>query len=301
MVGEAPYRRIAAEIRDRILSGELPPGSRVPSTRAITNRWGVAMATATKVIATLRDEGLVETRPGTGTVVRHRAGVHADPPEPELSRDRVVRAAITVADSAGIGALSMRQVATELGVATMSIYRHVPGKPELMELMADAAFEEMPFPERPPQSWRPTLEFAARLMWRVFRRHPWAAEVLSMSRPQALPHLLDYSEWTLAPLHRLGVDTTTMMHIHLTLFGHIRSIALNLEAEARAEQETGIDLEQWVDAQMPVMTGFLDAERYPTFHHLIQQDFDYDLDALFEFGLHRLLDGFEILLRDYRV
>ena len=60
---EAPYLRIAAEIRDRITRGELRPGDRVPSTRQITQKWGVAMATATKVIAVLRDEGIVEARP----------------------------------------------------------------------------------------------------------------------------------------------------------------------------------------------------------------------------------------------
>ena len=60
----APYLRIVGEIRERIASGRLRPGDRVPSTRQITQQWGVAMATATKVISTLRDEGLVDTKPG---------------------------------------------------------------------------------------------------------------------------------------------------------------------------------------------------------------------------------------------
>src|ERR1700754_2239887 len=73
MVEEAPYRRIAAEIRERIARGDLMPGDRVPSTREITRDWGVAMATATKVINALRDAGLVETRSGAGSVVIDRA------------------------------------------------------------------------------------------------------------------------------------------------------------------------------------------------------------------------------------
>src|ERR1700759_1496048 len=64
-----PYARIAAELRDQIERGELQPGQRVPSTREITGRWGVAMATATKVLATLRQDGLVHPVPGGGTVV----------------------------------------------------------------------------------------------------------------------------------------------------------------------------------------------------------------------------------------
>ncbi|MFD0358781.1 winged helix-turn-helix domain-containing protein, partial [Streptomyces sp. NPDC127110] len=75
MKEEAPYARIAAELRRRIESGELRPGDRVPSTRAITQRWGVAMATASKVLAALGQEGLVRAVPGVGTVV-------ADPPAP---------------------------------------------------------------------------------------------------------------------------------------------------------------------------------------------------------------------------
>lgn len=72
---ESPYRRIAAEIRTRILTGDLRPGDRVPSVREIAQRWGVAIATATKVMASLRDDGLVETKVGSGAVVtprRHR-------------------------------------------------------------------------------------------------------------------------------------------------------------------------------------------------------------------------------------
>ncbi|WP_241777660.1 GntR family transcriptional regulator, partial [Streptomyces sp. CT34] len=68
-----PYRRIVQEIRGRIDAGELAPGDRVPSTRRITREWGVAMATATKVLTALRQEGVVRTVPGVGTVVAEPA------------------------------------------------------------------------------------------------------------------------------------------------------------------------------------------------------------------------------------
>lgn len=66
---EPPYARIVTEIRRRIEAGELRPGDRIPSARQITKEWGVAIATATKVLAVLRQEGLVHPRPGVGTVV----------------------------------------------------------------------------------------------------------------------------------------------------------------------------------------------------------------------------------------
>ncbi|MEH6377160.1 winged helix-turn-helix domain-containing protein, partial [Streptomyces sp. KLMMK] len=61
-----PYLRIAAELRRRIADGELAPGDRVPSTRQIAEDFGVALATATKVLTTLRQEGLVQARPRVG-------------------------------------------------------------------------------------------------------------------------------------------------------------------------------------------------------------------------------------------
>src|SRR3954469_5822187 len=70
---DPPYRRIVAEIRTRILTGDLRPGERMPSIRQIAQRWGVAVATATKGMATRRDDGLVEAKVGSGTVVSARA------------------------------------------------------------------------------------------------------------------------------------------------------------------------------------------------------------------------------------
>lgn len=301
MSAESRYRQIAAEIRARITNGELQPGDRVPSTRRITQQWGVAMATATKVIAALREEGLVETRSGAGTVVRSRGLARparaVSPREPDLGRERIVRAAMTIADAEGIGALSMRRVATDLDVATMSLYRHVSAKEELTTLMADAAFGEVRFPARPPREWRARLHVGARLMWTVFRGHPWAAEVMSMTRPQLMPNLLAYAEWTLSPLRQLGLDVDTMMHIHLTLVGHVRGTALNLQSEAQAQQDTGMTADEWIETQEPELAALLASGHYPTLEYVVRHEFDYDLDALFDFGLHRLLDGFDILLR----
>src|ERR1700750_2846792 len=121
-----PYARIAAELRDQIERGELRPGQRVPSTREITGRWGVAMATATKVLAALRQDGLVHPVPGVGTVVRDPGPEAGRPPAPgrparpgparpatrtPMAPDRIVAAAIVVADAEGLAGLSMRRVA----------------------------------------------------------------------------------------------------------------------------------------------------------------------------------------------
>src|SRR5690349_14654747 len=107
-----PYRRIVAEISARVAAGTLRPGDRIPSARQITREWGVAIATATKVLATLRQEGVVRPVPGVGTVVTGGApqppvAVRPDPsrePAREPTRERIVRAAIAVADAEGLAA-----------------------------------------------------------------------------------------------------------------------------------------------------------------------------------------------------
>jgi DNA-binding transcriptional regulator YhcF (GntR family) len=303
MEAEAPYRRIVADLRGRIERGELKPGDRVPSTRGITQEFGVAMATASKVIAALREEGLVETRSGAGTVVRldvgrPRPGVAyrlAPAREHELGRERVVRTAMAIADGEGLATLTMRRVASDLGVATMSLYRHVAGKEELVLLMTDAAFGDHPLPDERPAHWRDRLETAGRRMWTVFRAHPWAAEALSMTRPQMLPNLLGYSEWSLGALRELGLTADEMMYAHLTLFGHVRSVALSLQSETLAEEETGLTNDEWVETQGDMLGAA--AHRYPSLGYVAREGFDYDLDALLEFGLQRLLDGLTVKAR----
>src|SRR3954464_7038139 len=153
-----PYRRIAAEIPARVRAGTLRPGDRVPSARQITRDWGVAIATATKALALLRDEGLTLPRPGVGTVVAAPATATTKRGERELDRDRIVRAATAVADAEGMTQLSMRRVATALGVPTMSLYRHIPGKDDLILAMIDAAYGEIQLPATRPAGWRAQLD-----------------------------------------------------------------------------------------------------------------------------------------------
>lgn len=303
MDSEAPYLRIAAEIRDRITRGDLRPGDRVPSTRQITQKWGVAMATATKVIAVLRDEGVVEARPGAGTVVKTVTAAKpvaapgqqpalkpAPPRTPDLTRDRIVHAAIAVADAEGLASVSMRRVATDLDVATMSLYRHVPGKEELLEFMADTVFAEQRLPPTAPAGWRPRLDIAAHVVWSVFRAHPWAAEIVSLTRPQLMPNLLQYAEWVLAALRDLGLTVDDMMNAHITLFGHVRGTALSLQSEIHAQRDTGMSNEEWIEAEPQVGAVFTSGE-FPMLGYIAEHGFDFDLDRLFEFGLQRLLDG----------
>src|SRR5215470_14396502 len=225
---QPPYRRIADEIRARIADRELRPGDQVPSARGITREWGVALATATKVLATLNAEGVTRALPGRGTVVASPAGpaqpagvparARRDEGDPDLTRERIVAAAIRVADAEGLAQLSMRRIATELRAAPMSLYRHVNGKDELLVSMMDSVLGEDPLPARPPSGWRAQLELSSRMQWQGFRRHPWLAQALSITRPQLIPNGMRHTEWALRALDGLGLTIQEMMHIHMTLF-----------------------------------------------------------------------------------
>ncbi|NUR84168.1 MAG: GntR family transcriptional regulator, partial [Nonomuraea sp.] len=206
------YLQIVADIKRRIADGSLQPGDRVPSTRRVAEEWGVAIATATKALNTLSQEGVVRAEPRVGTVVAggrrpvRRAGLDPD-------RERVVRAAIEIADAEGLEALGMRGLAAKLGVATMTLYRHVAGKDELVLLMVDAVVADFPLPAVPPQGWRARLEVTARTQWAGYRAHPWMAGVTSLTRPLPSPALLKHTEWALAAVDGHGLSPEAMMHV----------------------------------------------------------------------------------------
>jgi AcrR family transcriptional regulator len=299
----ATYRLIADELADRIRVGDLRPGDRLPSTRQIARDWQVAMATASKVLTALQQDGLAVARPGAGTVVAvgdvrpGRRPAPARPGEQELTREAVVRTAIALADAEGIGELSMRRIAAALGVATMSLYRHVRGKDDLVLHMIDLTLGEEPFPAEPPEGWRGRLELAARLQWRGFRRHPWLAPVMSITRPQLAPNALRHTEWNLRALDGTGLGFGGRMYVNVLLFAYVRGVASALEAETQAQRDTGVTSDEWMETQDAALRSMLTSGALATFHRMAAEEgFDFDLDSLFEFGLERLLDGLETFL-----
>ncbi|NUS92482.1 MAG: GntR family transcriptional regulator [Nocardia sp.] len=280
-----PYLRIVAEIERRIATGELGPGDPVPTTRALAREWGVAIATATKALAALKHSGTIESIPRVGAVVAARrlpsrttAG---------LEREQIVRAAMRIADSGGLAALSLRAVAAELGVATMTLRRHLDADAELTQLLADAAFAEIDYPE-PAAVWRSHLRVAAHLQWGVYQRHPWVPPLVSITRPATLPAMIAYGLWTLRAFDGSELDSSTRLHAYATLVNYVRGTAMNIESEARAELDTGMTSRQWGAARLAV-------DR-PLITRLTEPNTEVDLESLFAFGLERLLDGLTIVM-----
>ncbi len=286
--------RIVAELRARIDSGELAPGDLLPSARRISRDWHVAIATATRVHAGLREAGLAETLPGVGVVVR-RPKPRATSRAP-LRTQVVVATAIAIADTEGMDGVSMRRLAVELDLAPMSLYRYVSDKDDLRTKMLDAALAQWQPPERGDAGWRECLEAAGRGLWQLFRRHPWLAATLSLARPPIVPGGIGWTEWVLSALNGYELDLSTRFDIHLALFGLIHGMASNLETETAATAATGLNADEWMDEQLPALRAIVTEAGYPHLHRLVHTTYDFSLDRVVERSLRYFLDGLEVEL-----
>ncbi len=299
---------IAAELREQIVSGALQPGDRLPSAREIVRTRNVAIATASRVHALLRAEGLARSLPGVGTVVardrgdgapRRRARQTKNLPAPAaargtvpLSTARITAAGMAIADVDGVEMLSMRRVAHLLRTQPTSLYRHVTSKDDLVTRMVEQALGTWT-PDAGGGDWRDQLIAGHRGLWRVFRRHPWLAPQLSVTRPQLLPAALTFAEWAIQTLRQVDISPEEAFEAHLLLFTHVRGMAILLEPEAEAESTSGIDADTWVEQRMDTLRDLTHRGHHVGLHSLIGSHYELDLDRLFEQGLDLLVDGID--------
>jgi AcrR family transcriptional regulator len=210
-----------------------------------------------------------------------------------LSRARIVAVAVDLADRAGLDAVTMRRIATDLGVATMSLYQYFPGKDALVAAMTDAVVGGQPTPEVVGH-WRARLEAEARAEWRLYRRHPWVLEVLATTRPPVGPNTLAGVERALTAAAATGLPAQTALRIYLAVSGLVQGLALLPTAERAAADRTGQSADQWWRQQADALGELIARGDYPFLSgHLDPTDAVAltDFDALFEFGLATLLDG----------
>ncbi|WP_157245174.1 TetR/AcrR family transcriptional regulator [Nonomuraea typhae] len=220
------------------------------------------------------------------------------PADPGLSRDRIVRSAILIADAHGLESLSMRHVATALGVKVMSLYTHLAGKDELTGLMVEAVFREQDPGAREHGGWRAALESAARWEWALYSRHSWVLEIIATVRPPLVPSLLAQFERGLGAFDGLGLDPVTVHRLYLGVSGLLQGLALLRVSEITAERRG--TLGQWRTVQVPAALAELGPGRYPRQAALggdpgVMADLS-DLDEIFEFSLRLHLDGIARLL-----
>ncbi|MBQ1089067.1 TetR/AcrR family transcriptional regulator [Streptomyces sp. B93] len=217
-------------------------------------------------------------------------------PKPGLTLERIVETAVEIADRDGLDAVSMRRIATELGTGTMSLYRYVPGKGELLDLMLDRV-------QRPSENpadlgegdWRSALAALGRATLALYRRHPWLLKV-NQSRPILGPSALDGMEKMLSRIKPMGLTDPELVSAIIMIDAYVVGAARTQVYAEEAERTTGLTTAEFFEAQWPVLEKVMSTGRYPLLAGLDENTWGPDFDH-FEFGLQRILDGLEVLVR----
>jgi AcrR family transcriptional regulator len=218
----------------------------------------------------------------------------------ECRRAEIVAAAVRIADAEGLEAVSMRRLADELGVATMTPYTHVAGKDELLDLMRDAVAAEMLLPEPLPEDWRTALRAIAHKTKDALEAHPWTLDATSR-RPRARINRLRHVEQSVSIMVRLHVDPPTGRAILMSIDDYVTGYCTRARARQRMLASlTAADkdaLHSFSDPD-PEVAAALEAGELPLIKKITgrrnrSHPFGVPPDSGFEPGLEWLLDGIE--------
>jgi AcrR family transcriptional regulator len=219
-------------------------------------------------------------------------------PAPSLSRQEIAQAAVDLADTHGIEAVSMRALAVALGVGPASLYRYVARKDELIELMVDAVMgSDLQFDVS--GDWRQGLRSFAHGLRAMTLRHPWMA-ALSAGLRGFGPQEAEVYERVLGTVDGLGLEIDEMLVMIETLGAFVRGRVLEEISEQEAVRRSGIDQEEWMATQAPYIQSLIESGRYPLLTRVV---FDarapHDparLEHGFDRGLDCVLDGLATML-----
>lgn len=219
-----------------------------------------------------------------------------DRPEPPtrpvpLDRERIVAAAIALADEGELEAASLRKVAARLNAGPMRLYGYISTKEELFDLMVDEVYAEI-LPEEheeQPGDWREALRVLAHRTRQAALRHEWLADLLG-GRPALGPNGLAVAEATLAALDGLA-DIDTVMRAVETVSSYFTGAIRREIADLRAERATGLSKHDWQRASGPHVTRMLATGRFPALAKAVYDGTDVDAETSFATGLEWVLDA----------
>ncbi|MFD0685907.1 TetR/AcrR family transcriptional regulator [Actinomadura fibrosa] len=232
----------------------------------------------------------------TSKTPRERADdVWARPPagrRPKLTREAIVETAIKLADAEGLDAVSIRRIASELGVRAMSLYTHIDAKEDILDLMYDEVAGEALIEEELPDDWREACLQIVRRERQASRDHPWMFELARRS-PRVGPNGLRHAEQTFAAVARLTDDPEAMVAIATALDNYSLGFAIR-EQHTVERGECGLQSARSSMLERRYVRSLLESGEFPHLKPLLELGV-LDQDT-FEQGLTWLLDGIE---RDY--
>ncbi|MCX2968360.1 MULTISPECIES: TetR/AcrR family transcriptional regulator C-terminal domain-containing protein [Streptomyces] len=247
----------------------------------------------------MEDHGAATVPPAVEAAwgLRERPGKGA---RPGLSAERVVAAGIAVAAAGGLGAVSMGKVAGELGVSAMALYRYVGSKDELLVLMEDAAYGPPPAAPEGDVGWRDLVTAWARGQREVLHRNLWLVR-MPVGTPPLTPNSVAWLEQGLRALAGTGFEEGEKLRTLMLVNGFVR-----MEAGARADlaataRAAGRTLEEAAVGQGRLLARLADPGRFPAVGRALASRALADAgepEADFAFGLGRVLDGIEALVRE---
>jgi len=217
---------------------------------------------------------------------------HTDPsakPRVPLSRERVLRAALVLADRDGIESLTMRKIGQELGVEAMSLYNHVANKDDILDGIVDLVFGEIAVPSN-QVDWKTAMRQRAISARDVLLRHPWATSLMQ-SRTKPGPATLRHHDSVIGRLREAGFTVDMAAHAFSVMDGYIYGFALQQMNLPYHTSEESAEVAENILRQLP-------AEEYPHLAEMIIEHalkLGYDYAEEFEFGLDLILDGLEKL------
>ena len=206
-----------------------------------------------------------------------------------LSRDRILRAAVALADREGIDALTMRKLGEELGVEAMSLYNHVANKDDILDGIVDLVVTEVDVPGE-GTDWKTAMRTRAISAHEVLLTHPWAATLIT-SRFNIGPGMTRYIDSTLGRLREGGFSIEGALDAWNAIDSHVYGFTL---------QELGLPFEVDDASQVSAdVLAQLPADEFPHLAEVITEIMTSGREEDFEFGLGLILDGLERLLRSY--
>jgi AcrR family transcriptional regulator len=228
-------------------------------------------------------------------------GVRGQPrkgPKPALTLQRIVDAAVRVADSEGLDAVSMGRVAAEVGAAPMSLYRHMSAKDELIRHMVDAAWGPAPGLVA-GEGWRAGLSRWAWGMRAAAGKHRWVVRIPLNSLP-IMPNDVAWFENALACMGGTGLSEARKASVIMLLAGYVRNLATSEADIEAAMRASGLSPSAWMSGYASLLRELTDAEHFPALAAFIDAgvfDAADEPDDEFIFGLDRILDGIEVLIK----
>ena len=208
----------------------------------------------------------------------------------KLSKARILKQALIIADNGGIEALSMRKLADALGVKAMSLYNHFANKDEIIDGLVELVIAEIEVPEHAADEWKTAMLVRANSAHQTLLAHPWATQTI-VSRMNIGPNILAYIDTTLGCLRKAGFSIDMADHIWNAMDNHIYGFTL---------QELNFPLQE--DEYAEAAAGFIDmipVDKYPHMNALSRQVMAGKYNGIhdFEFGLTLILNGLDKQLR----